>query len=322
MNYPYKNYTDFDIYLVMRRKFTQHEVNSIIELYNNGKQQREIAKEINCSQVSISNILRRNGVKTRVGKKILYTDINKAFFKEINSEENAYFLGLLYADGNISKNHNVMCLKLKSNDQYILEKFRNIMSPSSPIKISKVELPGGVTYEYSYFRINQKEICEQLISHGCVPNKSLILEFPKTVPNELLRHFLRGYSDGDGTIYNNKFKNKKSVNTIWKIVSTKQFCNQVSRILKEQLNISCSQSLSRPETNSITTTLSVGGNIQVQKFLDWLYKDATIYLPRKHKKYLQFITNYSSSSKTLSSRSSLNTSNAASLISVSRRSSA
>jgi intein-encoded DNA endonuclease-like protein len=275
------------IYLIMRT-FTQKDIQLAVELYNNGKQQREIAQILECSQVSISNILKRQDIKTRIGKKITYTDINTVFFKEINCEANAYFLGFLYADGNIQTTNSAYCitLKLKSNDQYIIEKFRDIMSPSSPVKITQNK---GSENTYSYFRINQKEICDQFISHGCGPNKSLILEFPTTVPNELIHHFLRGYSDGDGSIYNNHFKNKKTINTIWKFVSTKQFCEQTAKILKEQLGITCSQSLSRPKTNQITTTLSVGGNLQVRKVLDWLYKDATIYLPRKYDKYQEFI---------------------------------
>lgn len=121
-----------------------------------------------------------------------------------------------------------------------------------------------------------------------VPKKSLILTFPTQVPTNLIRHFLRGYSDGDGCIYNNHFKNKKTINTIWKIVSTKQFCEQTAEILKEELGINCSQSLSRPKTNQITTVLSVGGNLQSRKVLNWLYQDATIYIPRKYDKYLEF----------------------------------
>lgn len=271
----------------MRTKFTDEQIKLVIDLYNGGKQQREICEEIKCSQTHISNILKRVGVKTRVGKNIRYTDIDNIFFKEINCEESAYFLGLLYADGNVQIKNNAYCisLKLKSNDQIILEKFRDIMSPSSLVKITKNK---GSDTTYSYFRINQKEICEQLILHGCIPNKSLILEFPITVPNELISHFMRGYSDGDGCIYKNTFKNKKTINTIWKFVSTTQFCNHVAKILKEQLGINCSQSLSRPKTNQITTTLSVGGNLQVRKALDWLYQDAKIYLPRKYNKYLEF----------------------------------
>jgi len=265
----------------MNKKFTKQDIALVIDLYNNGKQQFEIANELCCSQTGISAILRRNNIPTRVGKKIKYNDINTSFFKEINCEENAYFLGLLYADGcvQIKNNAYVMSLKLKNNDEYIIEKFRNIMSPSSPIKISYGK--------YSYFRINQKEICEQLISLGCVPNKSLILKFPTdNLPKELISHFLRGYSDGDGCIYKNKLK--YGINTIWKIVSTKQFCDQTAKIIKEQFNINCSQYLTCPN-NQITTTLSIGGNLQVKIILDWLYKDATIYLPRKFEKYQEFI---------------------------------
>ena len=272
----------------MRRKFTEQEIQSAIDLYNAGKQQWEVAKALNCSQVSISNILKRRGIETRVGKKVTYTDVNTSFFKQINNETSAYFLGLLYADGNVQTNNTAYCvtLKLKSDDQYIIEKFRDIMSPSSSVKIAQNK---GSPNTYSYFRINQKEVCEQLIALGCAPNKSLILTFPTQVPANLIQHFLRGYSDGDGTIYSNHFKNKKTINTIWKIVSTKQFCEQTAKILKEELGINCSQSLSRPQTNKITTTLSVGGNLQVRKALDWLYQNASIYLPRKYEKYQGFL---------------------------------
>lgn len=297
----------------MRKKFTQQDIQQTIYLYNSGKQQHEIAKQLNCSQVSISNILKKNNVNTRVGKKITYNDINYSFFKKIDSEESAYFLGLLYSDGcvQIKNSTYVMSLKLKSNDQIILEKFRDILSPSSPIKISEGK--------YSYFRIHQKEICQQLISHGCVPNKSLILQFPTTVPKELWSHFIRGYSDGDGTIYRNNFKGKTYANYVWKIISTNQFCNSIADILKNELNINCSQSLSIPKTNQITTTLSVGGNNQSMKFLNWLYKNSTVYLPRKYNKYLEF-KNYFSSSKSISGSCS-DTSIVSSTTSKSKRSS-
>ena len=261
----------------------QQDISNIIELYNSGKSQIKIASQFNCSQTLISKILIENKVKTRVSKKVTY-DMNKDFFKVINSEESAYFLGLLYADGCVSirKCGYTASIKLHSRDQVIIEKFRDIMSPLSPIKICNGK--------YSYFRINQKEICEQLIGHGCVPKKSLILQFPKKLPTRLVSHFIRGYSDGDGSIYNNKLKN--GVNTIWKIVSTLDFCNYVKHILKKELGINCGVYLSK---NKITSSLVVGGNIQVKKVLDWLYIGASVYLPRKYDKYIGFIKNTKSS---------------------------
>lgn len=267
----------------------EEKANEMIELYQTGSMQHEIATIFGCKQTTVSAILRKHGV---AGKKenfnnTKYTDINASFFREINSEESAYFLGFLYADGcvQIKNNAYTTTLKLKSNDLCILEKLRDIMSPSSPI----LTADGG---KYSIFRTNQKVVCEQLINLGCIPNKSLILEFPTKVPNDLIRHFLRGYSDGDGCIYANNLrksaKRKPYTNYIWKFVSTKQFCQATAQLLKETLGINCSQSLSRPKTNSITTTLVVGGNSQSMKVLNWLYQDATIYLPRKYAKYLEF----------------------------------
>jgi LAGLIDADG-like domain len=270
--------------MITQIKITHEEEKRAIELYKAGKQQWEIAEELGRSQSSISQILIRNNIETRVGKKVTYTDINTAFFREINSEESAYFLGFLYADGCVQNGDYAytVTLKLKANDQVILERLRDIMSPSSPILFSD-------SGKYSAFRTNQKVICEQLIALGCVPNKSLILEFPTKVPKDLIRHFLRGYSDGDGSIYRNNRKTKApSANYIWKIISTKQFCQTTAQLLRETLSINCSQSLSRPKTNPVTTTLTVGGNSQSMKVLDWLYQGATIYLPRKHEKYLEF----------------------------------
>ena len=36
---------------------------------------------------------------------------------------------------------------------------------------------------------------------GIIQNKSLIIKFPNNIPNEFLRHFVRGYFDGDGGVY-------------------------------------------------------------------------------------------------------------------------
>jgi intein-encoded DNA endonuclease-like protein len=192
------------------------QINLAISLYQSKQSQKQIALYFGCCQTNISNILRKYST-TRIGKNIIYPNINLEFFKHINNEANAYFLGLLFADGcvQIKNNKYSMTLKLKSNDQHIIEQLRNYLSPDSPIKIST---------KYSYLRICRQEICQQLINLGCVPNKSLILQFPN-IPNHLLNHFIRGYMDGDGSIY------KNNNNYIWKITSTNQFCQSVKDII-------------------------------------------------------------------------------------------
>jgi len=126
-------------------------------------------------------------------------------------------------------------------------------------------------------------LSQQLNDLGCVPAKSLILTFPKFILPNLLNHFVRGYSDGDGCIYQSK------KNYIWQITSTNIFCNYLKQHIKNILDVNCCVSLSNSNFNKITSNLSVGGNLQSRKVLDWLYKDAKIYLPRKYDKYQKFI---------------------------------
>jgi hypothetical protein len=43
------------------------------------------------------------------------------------------------------------------------------------------------------------QLTARLAKHGIFPNKTFTLEWPDHLDPELLRHFLRGYFDGDGS---------------------------------------------------------------------------------------------------------------------------
>lgn len=49
-------------------------------------------------------------------------------FKAIDTEEKAYWLGFLYADGNISKDKNVIELSLKESDIEHLKQYRKFLN--------------------------------------------------------------------------------------------------------------------------------------------------------------------------------------------------
>lgn len=265
----------------------------IISLYLSGKDTYETASIIGCSQTFIMNTLKRNNIPRRSTQ--IYTTkyiSNENFFDIIDTEEKAYFLGLMYADGNnyVRSPHSYeVSIALMEKDKLILEKLRDLLSTNTLLKYLTFK---NTKWSNQYLlRINNKKMSEQLSKLGCVPKKSLILTFPNEdiVPTHLINHFIRGYSDGDGSIYSRIPKNNGYVNYGWQITSTKNFCNSVDHLLSNKLNIHFSKSLVHPKTNQITTTLSVGGNLQVRKVLDWLYQDATIYLPRKYNKYQEFI---------------------------------
>jgi hypothetical protein len=262
------------------KQLSQDQILSICQMYNEGKTTKEVAAFFKVSDSLIYKILKINYVELRSTGKIKFK-VNENFFSKIDNEEKAYFLGFLYADGNLSTKIYTVSIELQERDKEILKKFKELISTDSPLKERTRK-----NNKYISLTICQKHICEQLIKLGCVSNKSLILNFPNKdiVPEHLVRHFIRGYSDGDGCISNYIKNNYKAYS--WDIVSTNNFCQHIQEIIKK---LHVNSTIRYVSKNMITSRLTVGGNNQTKIILDWLYQDANIYLQRKYDKYLDFI---------------------------------
>lgn len=121
-----------------------------------------------------------------------------------------------------------------------------------------------------------------LISHGIVKNKSLILTFPE-IRTDMIRHYIRGYFDGDGSLSRTTSRSKLKWEYQCKIMGTKEFLEEVQRCIgypEKKL-------FQRNDDGKNTYYISIGGNKQVEKIMDFLYKDANVYLDRKHERYLE-----------------------------------
>lgn len=264
-------------------------IQKIISEYLSGLDTYQVANQNNCSQTFVMNTLRKNNIPRRTTQEYTRKYItNEYFFQKINNESNAYFLGLMYADGNnyVNVPHSYeISIKLQEQDKIILEKFRDQICPNTQIKYV---IDKTTSNTYCLLKINSKKLSQQLSLLGCIPNKSLTLTFPNFLEDRLINHFIRGYFDGDGSICRKPPKITGQIDYILSITSSDKFCNTAKLKMEQMLGVHFTSRLSLPKTNKITTTISVGGNLQVKKVLDWLYKDATIYLPRKYDKYIEF----------------------------------
>ena len=205
-------------------------------------------------------------------------------FEIIDTEEKAYWLGFLYADGSVGSKEDKIELGLAEKDLKHIEKFRDFMNITN--KISYRE--NTRSYRISF----RSSKCKQdLINKGCIPKKSLILEFPNEnqVPNNLIKHFIRGYFDGDGWFTNTE--NCFQVGIIGTENFIKGFLNTVENINKENkiFNVHRENGAKR---------YIFGAYNDVLNFLNWIYKDSHIYLDRKYNCYLDFIENGSKYHKT------------------------
>lgn len=198
---------------------------------------------------------------------------NKNYFKTIDSEDKAYFLGFLLADGNISKTSNRLCFTINSDDDYILETFKEKINSSNIVRRYVVhDKRTNKNYNSSVFQVSSKELKEDLSNLGFTPYKSEYFDFSSIKDNKYFNHFLRGLFDGDGYVA------KKGSVTM--LISTKEFLEYLSATYFSNsfllINVAKTKNVWRAYINSKETSLS---------FLDFIYKDATIFLKRKYEKY-------------------------------------
>ena len=62
------------------------------------------------------------------------------------------------------------------------------------------KIKAGALYQFS---ISNEKLYDDVVNLGLTPNKSLTMQFPN-IPNEFVRHFIRGCWDGDGSVYIDK----------------------------------------------------------------------------------------------------------------------
>jgi hypothetical protein len=205
--------------------------------------------------------------------------LNENFFEAIDSEEKAYFLGFLFADGYVNEKFNVVDLTIHHKDKEILDKFiENIYPEGRPLMIVKKD--------YLRLVINSSRFINDLVSYGCIQAKTFKLKFP-TIPEIFQRDFIRGYFDGDGSICVGK---DGTLNL--SIVGTINFLNGMKLILAEKCMLNDTIYDDRhPERQNNIRALRFGGNILINRIYHYMYDNSTIYLLRKRKIFLSILEN-------------------------------
>ena len=190
---------------------TLKKYNLGLKMYLDGKSTTFISKELKISRSRFSLYLKSQNIEVikTPHKKKIYEDI----FEEINTEEKAYWLGFLYADGYVTHD-NRWGVELGYEDYNHLQNLLNAFGYNGDLKTR--ERNGVVSCS---FTINNKQMTSSLISNGVVPNKTYCLKFPNVdiVSQTLLSHFIRGFFDGDGCVYltRNKRPRKDRGNKIY-----------------------------------------------------------------------------------------------------------
>lgn len=251
-------------------EFWDNEKEKILNLYlTEGQSCEKIGKLYGCYGSTIINHLKRWGVEIRKRRaNALYkTDIN--YFNKIDTEEKAYWIGLLLADGHLSKDGTLMlCMK----DLDVIEKFKASLKSEHPIKYDRYNNPS--------ISIKCKEYNEDLKKIGFHNRKSYFIDLDKIlshIPKELTRHFIRGYFDGDGSIriYNYDYLKKPQYH--FGVTGLKEVCEFIQNYLGIERKL--------VQESEITYTCVTRDLNKIKEIYEILYKDATICMDRKYETF-------------------------------------
>lgn len=274
-----KSYMEYKVCTPRDPRFVQ----MLVDEYNNTNiSLHDLSKKYHTDagyQFRIHNIPKRDGGLQKSLTRTNCITLNWNF-ESIETEEQAYIAGLLFADGYIS--HMQIGLRLKKSDKELLLKVKNYFS--SDIKVQENSAAYG-------FVISSDIACKNLEQLGKVKTGEPI-HIPQ-MDKSLVRHFIRGYFDGDGTIFvcnNNNIKFFKSniccvtTNILEEIQKLLQENNVYSTINKENRK---GKTMKIPEGTCVCSfdmyRLFVRKKDSIEKFYHYLYDDCNIFMERKRK---------------------------------------
>lgn len=248
-----------------------------IDLYVNEKlSMNKIAQKLNISDSTVKKFLLEENIEIK--KNYLSYSVREKLFDTISTKEDAYWLGLLYADGNVSSKGYSIELDLKEEDKYLVQKFNDYCGVTKPLKKHIIKR-GDREYISYRCQFANKDAHNNLIKQGCVSAKSLILKCPtkEQVSDELLPAFIRGYCDGDGYVRWEEIRHKEIV-----LVGTQDFLEGI--VNRMQWN---DIAHIYPERNTKVFRLTIWKMNEVYKVLSLLYKDQELCLKRKQQVYFK-----------------------------------
>ncbi len=224
-------------------------------------------------------------------KKLRKYFFDEKYFDKINTNEKAYFLGLLYADGYNKTTTGYIELGLSTKDIHILKEFNVAVKSNRPIRRYIDNRPGR-SHDGSRLFLQSRHMSNQLEKLGCGRKKTFKIRFPTWLRKDFVCSFIRGYFDGDGSFFISKTKVKSSKKTYVGLIagvgitSNSEFTEQLHEILVEKFGKTGIYFVKDKRINNVSS-IHIRGKAVI-KFMNWIYSISGPRLKRKEDKYRIF----------------------------------
>lgn len=253
----------------------------VLELRREGSSYRKIQGIFpELSGNSIASFLREHGVHSKeviIARSRNFSPIASTIFDDLSLQWNAYWFGMFIADGCISKSLGsggptrrvaIDCGKL---DEKHLQKLAAYCGQELRYRSDR---PEAIQWE-----VNNYYLFERLRSLGVPFRKSLKPELADVldhIPQNSMRHFLRGLFDGDGSIFV-----AGSGREVFELSGSYWVLQRVQKILYQELGIRNNDLQPDKEASEGFVKTRWRHSLDMQKIAGYLYQDANVYLERK-----------------------------------------
>lgn len=235
-------------------------------------------------QFKINNIPKRNGALQRSLSRTGCINFNWEG-KKIETEEQAYIAGIFFSDGYVGKQQ--LGLRLQKKDKKLVEQIKDYFSKDIKLQENKSN--------YS-FTLSSMIVCQNFIDLGMLRDKTKVGISVPQMDKSLYRHFIRGYFDGDGTIYVCNTKTNYSCLKTCICSATIGILEEFQKILSDNGIESKINKENRkgkvmkvPQGTTLCAMdmyrLFIRKKSEIKKFYHFLYDDSHIFLERKKNKF-------------------------------------
>ena len=256
--------------------FSEKEKEEIIKLHKEGMALKKIGEKCGSGFKPIIRVLKKEG-EYIIRQSPNYRRgriCNHNFFDIIDTEEKAYWLGFIVADGHNGEDKKYISISSHKKDLEHIELFRKTLRSDHSITIDK-------KWQCVVISIYSKQLSQTLSGYNIHHRKTYDMDGKVLghIPDAFIHHFIRGYFDGDGCWY----VNKKNYNAVeFGMTGNENFLLPVQKILMTKCNLSLTKMKSKKGT--FAKTVIYCGNKQAKKIAHFLYDGATVFLERKKEK--------------------------------------
>lgn len=253
--------------------WNEEETNWLVKNSENFTRE-ELAIKLNTTVPNISKICRKLKINFKPSN---YFDFSEDLLENVDTPEKAYFLGWFHTDGYLNVKTKAIIFNLADIEP--LEIFNRIFNLNVPIRkcSSNKKFPNRKQmYCWSKTLRNTSETLQKL---GYDNRKTYTAKFPE-IPEHLYYHFLRGFIDGDGSIFITKdnYIRVNFLGTFEVLNKIKDFIGTTNKICIKKNSKEC-------------FSLSLSGK-KAKKFLEKIYINSeNLRLTRKFEiwqKYLEY----------------------------------